>query len=44
MENYGMGNEAGAAMKEISRTLYDYFWRLGNATRYGTYVEPAVSK
>ncbi|MGH7600939.1 MAG: serine hydrolase [bacterium] len=44
MENYGMGNEADGAMKEISRTLYDYFWRLGNATRYGTYVEPALIK
>ncbi|MCI0692924.1 class A beta-lactamase-related serine hydrolase [candidate division KSB1 bacterium] len=42
MENYGMGNEADAAMKEISRTLFDYFWRLGNATRYGTYVDPAL--
>ncbi len=42
MENYAMGNEAGAAMKEISHTLYDYFWRLGNATRYGTYVDPAL--
>ncbi len=44
MQNYGMGNEADAAMKEISRTLYDYFWRLGNATRYGTYVEPGLIK
>ncbi|MDZ7301584.1 MAG: class A beta-lactamase-related serine hydrolase [candidate division KSB1 bacterium] len=44
MENYGMGNEADAAMKEISRTLYDYFWRLGNATRYGTYVDPTLIK
>lgn len=44
MENYGIGNEAPAAMKEISRTLYDYFWRLGNATRYGTYVDPALIK
>jgi beta-lactamase class A len=44
MENYGIGNEADTAMKEISCTLYDYFWRLGNATRYGTYVEPALIK
>jgi beta-lactamase class A len=44
MENYGIGNEADTAMKEISRRLYDYFWRLGNATRYGTYVEPALIK
>lgn len=44
MENYEMNGEAKPAMKEISRTLYDYFWRLGNATRYGTYVEPALIK
>lgn len=44
MTNYGVGNEADTAMKEISRTLYDYFWRLGNATRYGTYVEPGLIK
>jgi beta-lactamase class A len=44
MESYALGNEASTAMKEISRTLYDYFWRLGNATRYGTYVDPALIK
>jgi beta-lactamase class A len=44
MENYGLGNETSAAMKETSRALYDYFWRLGNATRYGTYVEPGLIK
>jgi beta-lactamase class A len=44
MENYEMENEAAAAMKEISRTLYDYFWRLSRATRYGTYVDPALIK
>lgn len=44
MENYALGDEATVAMKEISRTLYDYFWRLGNATRYGTYVDPALIK
>jgi hypothetical protein len=27
-------------MKEISRTLYEYFWRLSRATKYGTYVDP----
>ncbi|MCG3119636.1 MAG: hypothetical protein ALAOOOJD_02105 [bacterium] len=44
MENYALGDEATTAMKAISRTLYDYFWRLGNATRYGTYVEPGLIK
>ena len=44
MENYALGEEAAAATKEISRTLYDYFWRLGNATRHGTYIDPALIK
>ena len=44
MENYELEGEAAAAMKEISRTLYDYFRRLGRATRYGTYVNPALIK
>ncbi|HXG64474.1 MAG TPA: serine hydrolase [Blastocatellia bacterium] len=44
MENYEVENEASAAMKEISRALYDYFWRLGRSTRYGTYVDPALIK
>jgi beta-lactamase class A len=40
MENYELEDEAAAAMKEVSRTLSDYFWRLGRASRYGTYVTP----
>lgn len=44
MENYGIGEEASAAFRDISRTVYDYFWRLGRATRYGTYVDPALLK
>ncbi len=44
MENYELNDEATEAMKEISRTLYDYFWRLGRASRYGTYVDPSLLK
>jgi beta-lactamase class A len=44
MENYELEGEAATAMKEISRTLYDYFWRLSRSTRYGTYVDPALIK
>ncbi|MCS7158015.1 MAG: class A beta-lactamase-related serine hydrolase [Blastocatellia bacterium] len=44
MENYGMGDEASTAFRDISRTVYEYFWRLGRATRYGTYVDPALLK
>ncbi len=39
MENYGVAEDAPAAMKEISRTLYEYFSRLARATAHGTYVE-----
>jgi beta-lactamase class A len=38
MENYGMGREARDAMKEISKTLYDYFLRLSRSTPHGVYV------
>lgn len=44
MENYVLNEEAAPAMKEISRTLYDYFWRRGRSTRYGTYLDPALIK
>lgn len=44
MENYGVGEETSQAFQDISRTAYDYFWRLGRATRYGTYVDPALLK
>ncbi len=42
MENYEVEDEAASAMKTISRILYDYFWRLGRSTRYGTYIEPSL--
>lgn len=44
MENYMMNDEAAPAMKEISRTLYDYFWRRSHSTRYGMYLDPALIK
>lgn len=44
MENYGLEDDAPAAMKEISRTLYDYFSRLARATPHGTYVEKPKEK
>jgi beta-lactamase class A len=40
MENYGMEQDAATAMKDISRTLYDYFLRLSRATGHGTYAVP----
>lgn len=40
MESYGLGQEAPDAFKEISKMLYEYFFRLGRATRHGAYVPP----
>ena len=42
MTSYGVPGDRSSPIREISATLYDYFWRLGNATRYGTYVEPRL--
>lgn len=44
MENYKVTGEAENVMEEVSKVLYQYFWRLGNATRYGTYVDPQLIK
>ncbi len=38
MDNYGVEDDAATALKEISRTLYDYFSRLAQATPHGAYV------
>ncbi|MCC9136758.1 serine hydrolase [Pontibacter silvestris] len=42
MENYKVRGKAEGVMEEASAVLYQYFWRLGNATRYGTYIDPAL--
>ncbi|MDO6392114.1 serine hydrolase [Pontibacter sp. BT731] len=44
MESYKIDGQAPQVMEEISETLYQYFWRVGNATRYGTYVDPKMIK
>ncbi|MGV3540017.1 MAG: serine hydrolase [Rufibacter sp.] len=44
MENYKPMNQPGQTMEQISSVLYQYFWRTGNATRYGTYVDPKLIK
>lgn len=40
MENYGLGEEASDAIKQISNVVYDYFSRLGRATPHGAYIPP----
>lgn len=42
MESYKVKGQAEKTVERISGVLYQYFWRLGNATRYGTYVEPEL--
>jgi beta-lactamase class A len=44
MENYGVEPEAADAMKDISRTLYNYFLRLSQATQHGVYIAPTGEK
>jgi len=39
MENYGLGEDAASAMKDISQIAYEYFSRLAKATPHGTYVD-----
>ncbi|GAB2531798.1 serine hydrolase [Rufibacter soli] len=44
MENYKPMGQAGHVLEDVSAVLYQYFWRIGNATRYGTYVDPKLIK
>jgi beta-lactamase class A len=37
MENYELEQEGKPIMKRVSRLLYEFFWRRGRATIYGTY-------
>jgi beta-lactamase class A len=40
MEKYELENEAARLFAEVAGVLYDYYWRVGAASRYGTYVRP----
>lgn len=44
MENYKILGQPDRTMEKVSAILYQYFWRLGNATRYGAYVDPSLIK
>ncbi|WP_048919738.1 serine hydrolase [Rufibacter radiotolerans] len=44
MENFKPMGQDGMVLEDVSKVLYQYFWRLGNATRYGTYVDPKLIK
>jgi beta-lactamase class A len=40
MEKYELENEANGIFETIGTILHDYYWRVGSASRYGTYVRP----
>jgi beta-lactamase class A len=44
MQNYVARDDTTDPMKDIGALLYDYFWRLGNSTGHGTYVNPSLLK
>ncbi len=45
MSNYGLDDDdAAAATREISKAVYDYFWRAAVTTPHGTYNDPALWK
>lgn len=44
MQNYKPSTDESDPMKEIGTVLYDYFWRIGNSTGHGTYVNPQLLK
>ena len=44
MQNYRSATDSSDPMKEIGAVLYDYFWRIGNSTGHGTYVNPELLK
>jgi beta-lactamase class A len=37
MENFKVSGESAQVMENVSKVLYQYFWRIGNATKYGVY-------
>jgi beta-lactamase class A len=44
METYKIAGESDHVMESVSEILYNYFWRLGNGTRYGVYTDPSLIK
>ncbi|WP_266202674.1 serine hydrolase [Pontibacter kalidii] len=44
MESYKVKGQSEDTVEQLSEVLYRYFWRMGNATRYGTYVDPKLIK
>lgn len=39
MESYKVNGEAEEVMEDASKILFNYYWRIGSASEYGTYVK-----
>ena len=44
MESHKVSGEAEEVMEKVSKILFQYYWRIGNASEYGTYVDPTLKK
>lgn len=42
MESYKVDGQSEEVMEKISKILYRYYWRIGNASSYGTYLDPEL--
>lgn len=42
MESYKTPGTSDMTMEEISELVFQHLWKLGNASEYGTYVDPAL--
>lgn len=39
MESHKFSGEAEEVVEEVSKILFNYYWRIGSASEYGTYVK-----
>ena len=42
MQNFKVEGKGRNTVEKVSEILYNYFWRIGNSTRYGVYRDPAL--
>lgn len=44
MSNYGTETDSAPAFREISKAVYDYYWRVARSSPHGTYMDPSLWK
>ena len=44
MSNYGTETDSSPVFREISKAVYDYYWRVARSGPYGTYTDPSLWK